>query len=381
MQENSKKVFMFVNVDWFFLSHRLPIAKAALQNQIDMTVYTDFTHSKEVNKEQGFKMFQSPLSRSSKNLHMFLVEFVKVFILILKQKPNLLHAVTIKPIIFLGIVARITETPFIAAISGLGPVANNTGAFYKYRFKLVMKIYKFIFKNESALIICQSNHDKNFLIQNKICEEASISIISGSGVDLEKFIPNTVQEEKTNILMASRILLDKGVKEYCAAAKIIRDQGILNVDFQLAGPIDELSPSSISLQEISLICEESGVNYLGNRTDINKLLASASIFVLPSYYPEGIPKVLLEAAACGTPIITTDHPGCKDAVIESETAILVGIKNHQALGEAIQKLLDDPISLRNMGRAGRKLAEERFDEKKVISSHYRLYHELIGRSL
>ena len=180
--------------------------------------------------------------------------------------------------------------------------------------------------------------------------------------------------------MASRILLDKGVKEYCAAAKLIRDQGILNVDFQLAGPIDALSPSSISLQEISLICEESGVNYLGNRTDINKLLASASIFVLPSYYPEGIPKVLLEAAACGTPIITTDHPGCKDAVIESETAILVDIKNHQALGEAIQKLLDDPISLRNMGKAGRKLAEERFDEKKVISSHYRLYHELIGRS-
>ena len=355
---------MFVNVDWFFLSHRLPIAEAALQNQIDMTVYTDFTNSKEINKKQDFQMLQSPLSRSSKNFYIFLVEFVKVFILILKQKPNLLHAVTIKPIIFLGIIARITKTPFIAAISGFGPVINNTGAFYKYRFKLVLKIYKFIFKNKTALIICQSNHDKNFLIQNKICEEDSISIISGSGVDLEKFIPNTVQEEKTNILMASRILLDKGVKEYCAAAKLIRDQGILNIDFLLAGPIDELSPSSISLQEISLICKESGVNYLGNRTDKNKLLASASIFVLPSYYPEGVPKVLLEAAACGTPIITTDHPGCKDAVIESETAILVGIKNHQALGEAIQKLLDDPISLRNMGRAGRKLAEERFDEKK-----------------
>jgi len=372
---------MFVNVDWFFLSHRLPIAEAALQNQIDMTVYTDFTNSKELNKKQDFKMLQSPLSRSSKNFFMFLFEFIKVFILILKQKPNLLHAVTIKPIIFTGIIARITGTPFIAAISGFGPVFNNAGAFHKYRFKLVMKIYKFIFKKKSALIICQSNHDKNFLIENKICEEASIFIISGSGVDLEKFIPNAVQEEKTNILMASRILLDKGVKEYCAAAKLIRDQGKVNVDFLLAGPIDELSPSSISLKEISLICEESGVNYLGNRTDINKLLASASIFVLPSYYPEGVPKVLLEAAACGTPIITTDHPGCKDAVIESETAILVDIKNHQALGEAIQKLLDDPISLKNMGKAGRKLAEERFDEKKVISSHYRLYHELMSRSL
>ena len=374
------KIFMFVNVDWFFLSHRLPIAEAAHQNQINMTVYTDLTDDLLIEKQQ-FEMLQSPLSRSSKNYFISIIEFIKVYRLILKKKPDLIHSVTIKPIIILGLISRFTNTPFIAAISGFGPVINNKSFLHRFRFHVVMRIYKFIFKPRSALVICQSNHDKNILIKNNICKESSISIIHGSGVDLEKFRPVLRTEEKHNILMASRMLKDKGIKEFCAAAKLIRDTRDEEVNFMLAGPIDELSPSSISIQEVTSMCKESDVNYLGNRTDMNKLLASASIFILPSYYPEGVPKVLLEAAACGTPVITTDHPGCRDAVVDSETAILVEAKNYQAIVTAIEKLLDDPISLIDMGKAGRNLAEAKFDIKKVVALHYKIYHQLIENSL
>tara|TARA_B100001250_G_scaffold403660_1_gene418514 strand:+ start:470 stop:1588 length:1119 start_codon:yes stop_codon:yes gene_type:complete len=372
---------MFVNVDWFFLSHRLPIAKAAFLNNIEMSVYTDISENNEIHDYQEFSLFQSPISRSSKLFGSVIIEFFKAYSLILNRKPDLIHAVTIKPIIFLGIISRLTKTPFVGAISGFGPVINNKSFLHRLRFHLVMKIYKFIFKPSSTLIICQSNHDKNVLIKNKICEESSITIIHGSGVDLEKFRPVLRTEEKHNILMASRMLVDKGIKEFCAAAKLIRDTRDEDVNFLLAGPIDELSPSSISIEEVTSMCKESDVNYLGNRTDINKLLASASIFILPSYYPEGIPKVLLEAAACGTPIITTDHPGCRDAVVDSETAILVEAKNYQAIVTAIEKLLDDPISLIDMGKAGRNLAEAKFDIKKVIALHYKLYNQLIENSL
>ena len=129
-------------------------------------------------------------------------------------------------------------------------------------------------------------------------------------------------------------LSDKGVNEFCASAKYL-SQDDRGIKFLLAGPIDELSPTSISEKELKLLCIDSNVEYLGNRMDINTLIASASIFVLPSYYPEGVPKVLMEAASCGTPVITTDHPGCRDAVIENVTGILVEPRNPEEITNAI----------------------------------------------
>ena len=141
-----KKVFMFVNVDWFFFSHRLAIAKAARPNQFRMSVYTDLTNSEKSNQKREFDLFQSPISRSSKNKILLILEFLKVFLLILKKKPDLIHAVTIKPIILLGIVSRLTKTPFIGAISGLGPVFSAQTFFSNIRLKIVLLIYRFIFK-------------------------------------------------------------------------------------------------------------------------------------------------------------------------------------------------------------------------------------------
>lgn len=177
--------------------------------------------------------------------------------------------------------------------------------------------------------------------------------------------------------MASRMLADKGIREFCMAAKQLNNYGNSEVKFQLAGPIDELSPTSISEDELRSLCEDSNVEYLGNRNDMNILLDSASIFVLPSYYSEGIPKVLLEASACGTPIITTDHPGCRDAVINKKTGILVEPRNSEAIMEAISYMLEDTEVLIEMGKAGRKFAEASFDEKKVVEEHYEIYRQCI----
>ena len=366
---------MFVNVDWFFLSHRLPIAKAAYRNNTEMSVYTDFTNNNEFHDHEEFDLIQSPISRSSKFFGIEIIELIKTYFLILKKKPDLVHAVTIKPIILLGVVARLTRTPFVGAISGLGPVFNQKNWLHKLRLKLVLLAYKFIYSPKSAIAICQNEHDKRILLNFRVCAESKISIIPGSGVDLDKFRPNTSKKDKHNILMASRMLLDKGIKEFCSAAKQFNSYGESDVKFRLAGPIDELSPTSISEEELRSLCQDSEVEYLGNRSDLNILLASASIFILPSYYPEGVPKVLLEAAACGTPIITTDHPGCRDAVLDKETGILVEPRNSEAITIAISHMLDDPNTLVKMGKAGRKLAEDCFDERKVIEAHYKIYHQ------
>lgn len=371
---------MFVNVDWFFQSHRRCIAEAAMKYNVDMSVYTDFTQHHDASKQTGFNLIRSPIGRSSKYIFIALIEFIKCYFLILRTKPDLIHAVTIKPMILTGVVARLTKTKFIAAISGLGPVFNPTKWHHKLRLKLVIWIYRFIFSSRLSAVICQSEHDKLVLLKANICSESQISIIEGSGVDLERFSPsNSTEKFGSYILMASRILEDKGVREFCELAKHFNNDSDQDINFKLAGPIDHLSPTAISEKEIRQLCEDSRVDYLGNRNDLDVLLASALIFVFPSYYPEGVPKVLLEAAACGTPVITTNHPGCRDAIEEDITGKLVRPRDVKAIHLAISDLLSSPKTLSRMSKASRKMAIARFDERKVVEAHYKIYNRYLNK--
>jgi len=371
-----KKVFMFVNVDWFFLSHRLPIAKAAQKNNIDMTVYAEFTKAQHQKQNKGFSLLDSPLKRSSRSILHFFLELLKVYKVIYKGKPNIIHAVTIKPILVLGIIARITSIPFIGSVSGLGPAFTADSFIKKLRLKFILKILSFICSRKNVVMVCQTNHDREVLIDHELLSRDQVILINGSGVDLEDYTPSKKNTNTENyILMSSRILHDKGVQEYCLAAGMIKEKFGNEIKFKLSGPIDNLSPTAISEYEIKKLTDEYGVEYLGNRTDMPELLASALIFVLPSYYPEGLPKVLLEAAASGVPIITTDHPGCRDAIVNLKTGLLVPPKDSNSLAHAIQELLMDATLLKNMGKEARSLAEISFNDSSVVNSHYSLYHQ------
>lgn len=376
-----KKVFMFVNVDWFFLSHRISLAKNAFQNEINMSVYADLTGIQITSKNDKYSLHQSPLSRSKKNIFSMIIEFIKVYLLIHKNKPDLVHAVTIKPIILLGIVSRLIGIPFIGAVSGLGPVFSNKTFFKRSRLKFVMALYRYIFNSKSAAIICQNSHDKAVLQSFNIGKQTSIITVPGSGVDLEKFKPISKDVKPPIILMACRILKEKGIYEFCAAAASFKTKNNTEARFILAGPIDSKSPSAILERNLRQLCKESAVEYVGDRKDLNLLLASASIFILPSYYSEGMPKVLLEAAACGVPIITTDHPGCRDAILSEKTGILIEPRNSKALYSAISNLISNPDRLIEMGRSGRELAEKLYDENKVREAHYLLYEKYLSETL
>jgi glycosyltransferase involved in cell wall biosynthesis len=371
-----KKVFMFVNVDWFFLSHRLPIAKAALKNNIDMTVYAEFTKAQHQKQDKGYSLLDSPLKRSSRSILHFFLEFLKAYKIIREGKPNIIHAVTIKPILVLGIIARITSTPFIGSVSGLGPAFTADSFLKKLRLKLILITLKFICSRKETALICQTDHDREVLIAHNLLLSEQILLINGSGVDIDKYNPSkkNISAQKY-VLMSSRILLDKGVQDFCIAAGNVQKKFGREIKFKLSGPIDNLSPTGISKNEINQLADKYGVEYLGNRPDMPELLASALIFVLPSYYPEGLPKVLLEAAASGVPIITTDHPGCRDAIINRKTGLLVPIKDPDSLASAIRELLIDNALLKNMGQNARSLAEISFKDSSVVSSHYSLYHQ------
>ena len=370
---------MFVNVDWFFLSHRLPVAKAAKKNNIDLSVYSEFTKSHAEKEIDGFNFLESPLSRSSTSILHSIFEFFQAYKMIKRAQPDLIHAVTIKPILALGIIARLTSTPFIGSISGLGPAFSSDTLLKRIRLWVLIRILRFIFDRNEIGVICQNTSDSQVLLSNKVLAKQKILMIPGSGVDIDEFSPlkKVINSEKY-ILMSSRILFDKGIQEYCEAAEIVKRAIKDDVKFKLSGPIDSISPTSISKSELENLVEKYDIDYLGdNRIDMPGLMASASLFVLPSYYPEGLPKVLLEAAASGVPVITTDHPGCRDAITNQGTGLLVPIKDSKTLAQAIIELISDESLSKHMGKQGRLLAEKSFQVSSVVDYHYSLYRRLL----
>ena len=371
------KIFMFVNVDWFFLSHRLPIAEAAQDKGVEMTVFTDFTSSHKKQDYKGFCLLQSPIKRKYESLYSAIKEFFKTIQLIKRERPSVIHAVTIKPIILLGIICFIFKIPFIASISGLGPGFSPVNFLSRIRLFIIKILYKFIFSFEKARVICQSPHDAGILLSNGLVKNEKIIMTEGSGVNLEEYKPrNRKPLGPIKVLMASRLLEDKGVREFCLAAGKIQEEYDSNISFSLAGPIDLDSPGSLTEEQIITMCSSEKVYFLGNRSDLKDILAESHIFILPSYYAEGIPKVLLEAAASGCAVITTEHPGCRDAIIPGKTGILVSPRNISSLMSAIVYLISNRDLLESMGKAGRLMAEQKFSVTKVIDIHYSIYQTL-----
>lgn len=368
---------MFVNVDWFFLSHRLDIAKESAKKGVSLTVFSDFTSDHSKHAYGDFLMLQSPLTRSSDSLISSCVEFFKTFMMVKNNRPDAVHAVTIKPIIFLGIICLLLRVPFIASVSGLGPAFSASGFLNKLRRRMVMLVYWAIFSPKTTRVICQSTNDASTLFNNKILPKYKVVMTEGSGVVISKYGNHRPNDSHTvNVLMASRLLSDKGVMEFCAAAGAITRKSKFEVAFHLAGPIDPNSPGALSLEQVVEMCESNNVNFLGNRTDLQDVLSKTHIFVLPSYYAEGVPKVLLEAAASGCAVITTDHPGCRDAIVPEETGLLVNPRDITSLTDGLTHLLSHPDLMESMGIAGRNLAVARFSVTKVVNIHYALYHRI-----
>jgi glycosyltransferase involved in cell wall biosynthesis len=207
-------------------------------------------------------------------------------------------------------------------------------------------------------------------------------MIRGSGADLSLYSVMPLPTGVPVVLLAARLLVDKGVREFVQSAQILRWRGLSVQDarFIIVGRPDPGNPNSVHPDELAQWAEEGMVELWGHRTDMPQVLAAAHVVVLPSYYGEGLPKVLIEAAACGRVVVTTDHPGCRDAIEPGVTGVLVPVRDAVALANALQELLSDPVKCAIMGQAGRELAESAFDESQVVAAHLQIYQELTDNS-
>lgn len=378
----SLRLLIVVNVDWFFCSHRLPIAIAALQRGYEVHIATTFTSQKykRILAGYGFFLHDLKIDRSGKSLIAFLYNFVLVFKLLRKLKPDILHLVTIQPVLAGGLAAKLAGVKrTVFAISGLGHVFLVDSAFSRIRCSLVRKLYFFALSTKYRYAIFQNSQDQRYLSTLCSLGEHESCLIPGSGVDLSLFTYKEIQETIPIVLMASRLLLTKGAKEFVAAAKILKDRRICS-RFQLVGEPDRSNPAAVSIDDLNNWQDQGLVEVLGHRSDLHELMSEAHIICLPSYYPEGLPKVLCEAAACGRVVVTTDEPGCRDAIENGVTGLLVPSRDSLALANAFEHLLLNPELIRRMGAAGRKRAERYFDINAIVDQHLDIYESLLASS-
>ncbi len=351
MFELKKKIMLVINNDKFFMTHRLPIALELIKQDFEVHILTKLTDYLEEMRSIGINVHPLFMKRQSLNVFSNLLTFVQIIKIFYKYKPDLVHLVTIKPVLLGGVAARITFIPnIVVAITGLGTLyISNTITSKLVRF-FTNHLYRFVFKHNRLKVIFQNVSDKEELTKIGKISEIKTKIIPGSGVDLKKFSHNPVPKGKPLVILAARLLIDKGIREFIEAVKILKKWEKDNL-----------------------------IEWWGYNEDMSKILSSSTIVVLPSYR-EGLPKVLIEAAACGRAIITTDVPGCRDAIIPGVSGLIVPLYDIDELANSIKKLLDDPYMCSKMGKAGRKFAERYFDLKKIVNDHIEVYNELLFKS-
>jgi glycosyltransferase involved in cell wall biosynthesis len=373
------RIVFVVTEDWYFWSHRLDLARAARDTGYDVTIATRVSDHRKQIEHEGFRLAPLRLSRESRNpLHEWVV-LIDLIRLYRALRPDIVHHVAMKPIVYGSLAAWMAGVPAVVnAFAGLGYAF--TGEYHRgWAVPFVLKhLLKLAITPAKTTALFQNKDDRDLMIQYAVVRKEQARIISGSGVNTDQFIP--VVSEFTSgppiVMLPSRMLWDKGIAEFVGAAQFLRASGV-NARFVLVGRCDSQNPAAIAPRQLQAWTENGAVEWWGHRDDMPAVLAMATIAVLPSYR-EGLPKALLEAAACGKPLIATDVPGCREVVRDKITGLLVPPRNAEALAQAISSLLADPEARAAMGRAGREMVVREYSTSRIAGETLALYRELLA---
>lgn len=369
------KLLIVVNDFGFFLSHRLPIAKAARADGYEVHVAAGGDTSTASAYAETFTFHPLHIDRNALGLGQNFRLLGQLVALMRRVRPDILHLVTMKALVLGGLAARLTRVPaVVAAFSGLGYLFLAEGRKAQIRRQFLALTFRLVLTHPRLMAIFQNSTDRDVICSNTGLSHAKTALIRGSGVDLAAFPAHPLPDGIPIVMMAARFLKDKGVYEFLQASEILRADKV-NARFVLVGNPDPGNPVSISLDEIASANRAGIVEVWDYSEDMARTLQQATICVLPSYR-EGLPKVLTEAAAVARPVVTTDVPGCRDAIDPGKSGLLIPVKDTRALADAIQHLLSDRDEMTRMGQAGRLLAEQTFDVQCVAAQHLRLYASL-----
>lgn len=374
----SRRLLIHVNVGWFFVSHRLALAKAAMQAGYEVHVACGIESAAEqlAIERSGVRFHRLPSTRGSLSMVREILGFVLLCRAMARARPQVVHAITAKPIFLSGVVRRLYRVPvFVGALTGLGHLFTVPERRRLLR-RLAVLALRVGLAGPSSSLILQNQLDCDVMTAARIVTRAKIVIVPGSGVDLLQFRVLPEPSGVPLVVLPARMLRDKGVVEFCEAADMIRRRGE-PARFALVGGTDTRNPSSLTDTEVRALCAGQGVEYWGHRTDMAQVLSEATIVCLPSYR-EGLPKALIEAGACGRAIVATDVPGCNAVVQDNQTGLLVPARDANRLSEAILALLGNAELRARLGRNARRQAEDRFDVLSITKQTLQVYERLLA---
>jgi len=371
------RLLYFVTEDWYFCSHRLGLARAAKHAGFDVTVVTRVQQHGDKIAAEGFRLIPINLLRRGRNPwreFKTILELVRIY---RAERPDILHHVALKPVLYGSLAALLARVRAVVnALAGLGYVFTSSHWKARTLRPFILFAYRLLLNRANTRVIVQNPDDLHLLTKGGVLNQARAVLIRGSGVDLRVFYPVPEPSGIPVIIFASRMLRDKGVGEFVEAARFLRDSGV-NCRFVLVGDGDAENPASVPAAELAEWQHSGIVEWWGRRDDMHNVLSQAHVVCLPSYR-EGLPKVLIEAAACGRSIVTTDVPGCREIVRHGENGLLVPVGDAMALSEALRKLIEDAPLRQKMGKRGREIAEADFSVAKIAQETLAVYRSLLA---
>jgi glycosyltransferase involved in cell wall biosynthesis len=377
--DRMSKIILFANTEWYLYNFRRSLALAVRAAGHDVLLVSPPGEYGARFRDLGLRWEPLPaMDRRSLNPLRELRALAELVALFKREQPVLVHNFTIKCAVYGSIAAMLTGVPArINAVAGLGYVFASNERRARLLRPVVRALMRFALRGRRARLILQNHDDARMFLDHGLIEDARVRVIAGSGVDCNRFVPRTrTRNDPPRVLLAARLLWEKGVEEYVQASRMLRAQG-RRIRFLLAGASDPGNPAAVPAASVRGWVDEGVVEWIGHVDDMPALFASSDIFVLPSYYREGLPKSLIEAAACATPLITTDMPGCRDVVIDGVDGLIVPPRDADALGTAIARLLDAPELARKLGLAARAKTLAAFDERIVIRRTLETYEEVL----
>lgn len=377
------KIILFANTEWYLFNFRLSLAKALQAQGHEVLLISPPGEYGVRLQAQGFRWEALPMNRKSLNPLQELRLLAYLCRLYRREQPALAHHFTIKCVVYGSIAALVARVPArVNAVAGMGYVFTNQALKARLLRPVVRGLMRLVLNGRGARLILQNNDDMAAFAKAGLARPELTRLVMGSGVDLARFTPRvpSVQArpdvQPTRVVLAARLLWDKGIAEYAEAARQLKAKG-LPIRFLLAGAPDPGNPAAIPQATLDGWQGEGLIELLGQVSDMAALFATVDMVVLPSYR-EGLPKSLIEAAACALPLVTTDVPGCREVVTHEVDGLLVPVKDAKALASAIERLHLDPAWARELGLAARARALREFDEKIVIGKTLAVYRELLN---
>jgi glycosyltransferase involved in cell wall biosynthesis len=365
------KIILFANTSWYLFNYCFPLANAIRQTGCEILLVSPEGDYTERLKAAGFRHLSFPMKRRSINPITEWRTYNQLVRLYRQEQPDIVHHFTTKCMIYGSLAAHaVGIQKVVNSVTGMGYAFSGDQLSRRFLREIIQQLYRRALVGTSVLF--QNPNDRKEFINGNLVSPEQTTLIRSSGVDIEKFKPSPELDEPPLVVLAGRMLYDKGIVEFIQAAELLRSQN-LNARFVLVGEPDPENPTSIPRKKIKMWENEGTIEWWGWQEDMAQVYRQTHIVCLPSTYREGVPKTLIEAAASGRPIITTDTPGCREVVQHGQNGLLVPMHSIGELANAIQILVEDKNMRQKMGLEGRRVAEGDFKLQNVLAAILAVY--------